>query len=240
MQPLEPDDPQPGRDGSLADPAAGPPGVPRIADHPSSLDAALVHLYRADVGRAVAFRQRLDTTTNWAISLSVLVSTFVLGNPAISHAAFLFLMLATTGFLSMEARRFHSPSYAASRRRLLLMERTFSDALVSARMSSELPRALVPLLRGEYEEPSSLALAGWRLRRVYLWIYAGLLGGWLSKLNFTGAGTWNAAHMVGRAAVGAVPGPAVCAGVGLFYITVCCLAITGAHPHAVGDDELGR
>src|SRR5215510_3876764 len=48
---------------------------------------ALIHLYRAEVGRMVTYRQRLDTTTNWSITSSALVATFSLGNPMIPHHA---------------------------------------------------------------------------------------------------------------------------------------------------------
>src|ERR1051326_2065679 len=84
---------------------------------------ALVHLYRAEVGRMTAYRQRLDTTTNWAITSSALVTTFSLGNASIPHAAFLFLMFVNGFFLTVEARRFRV--YEAARFRVLLLERYF-------------------------------------------------------------------------------------------------------------------
>ena len=71
---------------SLALPSDGVDKVPR---EPLSVGGltAVVHLYRAEVGRMTAYRQRLDTTTNWAITSSTLVATFSLGNTAIPHAA---------------------------------------------------------------------------------------------------------------------------------------------------------
>src|SRR5919199_4254784 len=84
---------------------------------------ALIHLYRAEVGRMTTYRQRLDTTTNWAITSSALVTTFSMGNPLIPHAAFLFLMFVDLFFLSVEARRFQV--YEAARYRVLLLERYF-------------------------------------------------------------------------------------------------------------------
>src|SRR5215212_2285673 len=65
---------------------------------------ALIHLYRAEVGRMTTYRQRLDTTTNWSITSSALVATFSLGNAAIPHEAFLFLMVINVFFLMVEAR----------------------------------------------------------------------------------------------------------------------------------------
>jgi uncharacterized membrane protein len=47
---------------------------------PSDATSALIHLYRAEVGRLTAYRVRLDTTTNWAITTSALVISFTLAN----------------------------------------------------------------------------------------------------------------------------------------------------------------
>src|SRR5713226_4936882 len=84
---------------------------------------ALIHFYRAEVGRLTTYRQQLDTTTNWSITSSALVTTFSLGNAAIPHTAFLFLMLINVFFLAVEARRFKV--YEAARYRVLLLERYF-------------------------------------------------------------------------------------------------------------------
>jgi len=51
------------------------------------------------------------------------VATFPLGNAAIPHEAFLFMMLIDLFFLVVEARRFKV--YEAARYRVLLLERYF-------------------------------------------------------------------------------------------------------------------
>src|SRR5213079_2061914 len=102
--------------------AASAPAAARDGWSSSAL-SALVHLYRAEVGRMTAYRQRLDTTTNWSITSSALVTTFSLGNPTIPHAAFLFLMFINVFFLIVEARRFRV--YEAARYRVLLLEHYF-------------------------------------------------------------------------------------------------------------------
>ena len=84
---------------------------------------ALIHLYRAEMGRLTTYRVRLDTTTSWAITSSALITTFALGNPQIPHLAFLFLMFVNFFFLHLEARRFRA--YEASRHRVHLLERFF-------------------------------------------------------------------------------------------------------------------
>src|SRR5205823_11224381 len=104
---------------------------PRREPLSSNTVTAVVHLYRAEVGRMTAYRQRLDTTTNWAITSSALVTTFSLGNATIPHAAFLFLMFVNGFFLVVEARRFRV--YEAARYRVLLMERYFYPEVLGER-----------------------------------------------------------------------------------------------------------
>ncbi|MCA9982530.1 MAG: DUF2270 domain-containing protein, partial [Anaerolineales bacterium] len=47
--------------------------------------ASLIHLYRAEVTRTNVWRQRLDTTTNWAVLTTGAALTFAFGNPTNSH-----------------------------------------------------------------------------------------------------------------------------------------------------------
>src|SRR5438874_10370931 len=106
--------------------------------------SALVHLYRAEVGRMTAYRQRLDTTTNWAITSSALVTTFSLGNATIPHAAFLFLMFVDAFFLVVEARRFRV--YEAARYRVLLMEHYFYPEVLGEGSARDWKPALMETL----------------------------------------------------------------------------------------------
>src|SRR5919199_2433727 len=98
-------DPSASASGRVALPGDGVSRTPSAVLDSGQLNA-LVHLYRAEVGRMVTYRQRLDTTTNWSITSSALVTTFALGNNTIPHEAFIFLMLINVFFLIVEARRF--------------------------------------------------------------------------------------------------------------------------------------
>src|SRR3954462_4604828 len=119
------------------------------AVEPEALSAtalnALAHLYRAEVGRMTTYRQRLDTTTNWSITSSALVTTFSLGNPAIPHEAFLFLMVINVSFLMVEARRFRV--YEAARYRVLLLEHYFYPEVLGESSPRDWRRALLEALR---------------------------------------------------------------------------------------------
>jgi uncharacterized membrane protein len=198
------------------------PGVLKAAE-PRSTNAvnALIHLYRAEVGRMVTYRQRLDTTTNWAITSSAVVTTFAIGNPLIPHTAFLFLMLVNVFFLWVEARRF--TVYEAARYRVLLLEHYFYPEVLGEQVPRDWERSLLEALKTPYSFPAvgAFGAVGWRLRRNYLWIYLAVLLTWVAKLELGGTG-----DLIAAAAIGPAPGwliwvmvigtYVVLAGVGLF------------------------
>lgn len=174
---------------------------------------ALIHLYRAEMGRMTAYRARLDTTTNWAITTSALVATFALGNETQPHTAFVFLMGINYFFLHLEARRFGA--YEGSRRRVRLLERYFYPQVLGDAVDPRWTAYLLTVLqRPVYPTVGLLTAVSWRLRRVYLWIYAGVLLAWLYKLDVS---DWIHLDFAARAAVGSIPGWLICIGVAALY-----------------------
>jgi uncharacterized membrane protein len=199
---------------------------------PTALNA-IVHLYRAEVGRMTAYRQRLDTTTNWAITSSALVTTFSLGNGSIAHAAFLFLMLVDGFFLLVEARRFRV--YEAARYRVLLMERYVYPDVLGEGSSRNWRSALIESLRTPYSYPpvGMLAAIGWRLRRNYVWIYAAVLLTWVAKLEIAGGG---ASNLIADAAIGRVPGSLVWVIVVCGYVALVAIAVLAKRTYPMGSE----
>jgi uncharacterized membrane protein len=191
---------------------------------------ALVHLYRAEVGRMTAYRQRLDTSTNWAITSSALVTTFSLGNSDIPHAAFLFLMFVNGFFLVVEARRFRV--YEAARYRVLLMERYFYPDVMGEGSGRDWQSALVESLRTPYSYPPIrlLGAVAWRLRRNYIWIYAAVLVTWMAKLEILGG------DLLNGAAIGRVPGPIVWALVLIAYVALLAVAVLAKRSYPQGSE----
>lgn len=194
---------------------------------------ALVHFYRAEVGRMTAYRQRLDTTTNWAITSSALVTTFSLGNATIPHAAFLFLMFVNVFFLVVEARRFRV--YEAARYRVLLMERYFYPEVLGEGSARNWKSALIESLRTPYSYPpvGLLGAAGWRLRRNYLWIYAAVLLVWVTKLEIAGGAS---SDLVTAAAIGRLPGAVVWALVACAYVLLAAIALLAKRSYPMGSE----
>lgn len=194
---------------------------------------ALVHLYRGEMGRMVAYRQRLDTTTNWSITSSALVTTYSLGNPAISHAAFLFLMLINVFFMVVEGRRFRA--YEAARYRVLLLEHFFYPEVLGETIPRDWRAALIESLRTPYSYPpvSVLGGLGWRLRRNYLWIYAAVLLTWVAKLEITTTGYTD---LIEAARVGHVPGVLVWALVVVGYVVLVAIAVVAKRTYPMGTE----
>lgn len=89
---------------------------------------ALIHLYRAEVGKMTAYRQRLDMTTNWSVVTTAGLASFALGDATNSHATFLFAMFMNYFFLRLEARRFRT--FEIAHHRVRIMERFFYPAML--------------------------------------------------------------------------------------------------------------
>jgi uncharacterized membrane protein len=206
-----------------------------VGQRPTNTINALVHLYRAEVGRLTSYRSRLDTTTSWAISSSGLVATFSFGDAGIPHAAFLVLMLVDYFFLQIEGRRFRH--YEASRQRVYLMESSFYPEVLRGKMDEAWVDALISDLRAAGLPVSPLGAVGWRLRRNYLWLFGAVLLAWILKLNAMGEPTLDPFVLSSRAMVGSIAGELVVAGVALFYGWLLFLAATAKQRYPKGDDE---
>ena len=205
------------------------PAPPTQAGRANNTLNALVHLYRGELGRMTAYRARLDTSTNWAITTSGLVATFTLGSGDRSHAAFVFLMLLVYFFLHLEAKRFQA--FEASRYLVQLMERACYPEVLGEHVDAGWTDRLIKVLRGPGLKVSYRGALGWRLRRNYLWIYAAILLAWLSKLDVSGH---PALDLVARAGIGSVPGWLVCCLVVALYGWLIFVAVTARRCYALG------
>src|SRR5437588_822039 len=52
------------------------------------------HFYRGEMGRIMVWRQRLDITTNWAITSSTAIITIAFANAAVPHIIFILILVA--------------------------------------------------------------------------------------------------------------------------------------------------
>ncbi|MDO8754823.1 MAG: DUF2270 domain-containing protein, partial [Anaerolineales bacterium] len=94
----------------------------------SEFVTAMVHLFRAEIQRANVWRQRLDTTTNWAVISAGATLSIAFSQPNVHHGVIILNTLLTTWFLFIEARRYRY--YELWSYRIRLMETDFYAAML--------------------------------------------------------------------------------------------------------------
>ncbi|MEP6921370.1 MAG: DUF2270 domain-containing protein [bacterium] len=174
---------------------------------PAEFNAAMIHFYRGEVQRSNTWRNRLDTTTNWAVLTAGATLSFVFSSPSNPHFVIPINSILVAIFLLMEARRYRYYEIWSSRVRVL---ETGYFAQLLAPDNSPTDQAWAEHLASDLITPhftiSEWEAVGRRLRRNYLWIFALLALSWNLKvyLHPLPARDFNA--FLDRAVVGVVPG----------------------------------
>lgn len=177
---------------------------------PAEFNAAMIHFYRGEVQRSNTWRNRLDTTTNWAVLTAGATLSFVFSSPSNPHFVIPINSILVAIFLLMEARRYRYYEIWSSRVRVL--ETGYFAQLLSPE-NVPTDQAWAQHLASDLITPhftiSEWEAVGRRLRRNYLWIFALLALSWNLKvyLHPLPARDFNA--FLDRATVGLVPGWAV-------------------------------
>lgn len=187
-------------------PVASPAGVAA----PRFPDTVLVHLYRGELARSDTWRTRLDTTTNWALTVVAAVTSFSFASPRASHSILIIGVFLTWTFLLVEARRYRY--YDLWIRRVRLLE----DGFVASVLREEPPdpdalRELAELITRPRLGVSVWDAVGIRLRRTYGAILGVEAVAWLVKVVEHPVPARSAGEVVARARVGTVPGQVVAA-----------------------------
>ena len=193
---------------------------------PVSFSTAMIHLYRAEIGRATAWRTRLDTTTNWAVVTTAAALTFAYSSPQNPHFVFLLVLLLVFTFLFIEARRYRH--YVLWSYRGRLMETNFFAAMLVPpfRPSPDWADHMAEsLLQPKYTIISQWEAMGSRFQRIYIWLVTLLLISWGIKLAVHPVSTPNWTTMVERAAIGTIPGVWVVGVVAAVYGAMTALAL---------------
>jgi uncharacterized membrane protein len=174
---------------------------------PGEFNTAMIHFYRGEVQRSNTWRNRLDTTTNWAVITAGATLSFVFSSPSNPHFVIPINSILVAIFLLMEARRYRYYEIWSSRVRvletgyfanLLMPENTPPDEAWAEHLAADLITPHFTITEWE--------AVGRRLRRNYLWIFALLALSWNLKvyLHPLPARDFNA--FIDRAMVGIVPG----------------------------------
>lgn len=192
----------------------------------SEFVTALVHLFRAEVQRANVWRQRLDTTTNWAVVVTGATLSIAFSQPEIHHVILILNTLLVTWFLYMEARRYRY--YELWSYRVRLMETDFYSAMLVPPFhpSSEWAESFAESLLTPSFPISMREAFGRRLRRNYFWIFLILYVSWFAKIWLFPTQPSSVNEFVIRSAVGPVSGEIMIL-LGLIYYSFLTLIAIG-------------
>ena len=190
------------------------PGPPIFPTNSVEFVNALSHYYRAEMARMMSWRDRLDRTTNWAITGVGAMLSVSLSSPQSHHGVLLFAMVLIFLMLYIESRRYRF--FHVYRSRVRLMERNYYVRIFSARdmidMTHWMNQLGEDLRLPRFTITTTQAMAR-RLRRNYIWLFLILLLAWLLKTTTSvlqAAGAAEIVHSTGElfrnAAIGYVPG----------------------------------
>ncbi|MBK8825008.1 MAG: DUF2270 domain-containing protein [Anaerolineales bacterium] len=191
----------------------------------SEFTTAMVHFFRAEIQRANVWRQRLDTTTNWAVVATGATLSIAFSQSNVHHAIILLNTLLVLWFLFIEARRYRY--YELWSYRVRLMETDFYAAMLVPPFhpSPDWAENLAESLLTPSFPISVWEAFGRRLRRNYYWIFLILYASWVAKIWLYPASPMNAEEFIRRASVGPVSGE-IMIGLGLaFYAFLTIFAI---------------
>lgn len=182
----------------------------------SDFTTAMVHFFRAEISRANTWRMRLDTTTNWAVVITVAVIGVAFGGSDSHHSSILLSSILITLFLFIEARRYRYYELWSSRVRL--METDFYAAMLVPPFhpSPDWAESLAESLLQPHFSISMWEAFGRRYRRNYMWIFTILAVAWVAKIWFFPTPAASLEEFVERAAIGSIPGLIVIS-MGLIY-----------------------
>ena len=184
---------------------------------PGEFTTAMVHFFRAEISRANVWRQRLDTTTNWAVLTTGAAISFAFSDSMGDHRVIMLNMLLITLFLYIEARRYRYYELWSSRVRLMETDFFASMLVPPFHPASDWAESLAENLLHPQFPISMLEAFGRRFRRNYFWIYIILWLAWVLKvwLQPTTAQSWS--EFLSRAGMGGLSGAVVLTAGLLFY-----------------------
>lgn len=177
---------------------------------PAEFNTAMAHFYRGEVQRSNTWRNRLDTTTNWAVLSAGAMLSFAFSSANSPHFVIPIDSILVAVFLIMEARRYRYYEIWSSRVRVI---ETGYLAPMLAPESVPRDQEWASHLAADLLTPnftiSVWEAIGRRLRRNYIWLFALLALSWTLKVYLFPSAAQSFAEFLNRAQVGVVPGSIV-------------------------------
>jgi uncharacterized membrane protein len=174
---------------------------------PAEFNTAMAHFYRGEVQRSNTWRNRLDTTTNWAVLSAGAMLSFAFSSPTSPHFVIPVDSILVAVFLVMEARRYRY--YEIWSNRVRVLETGYLASLLapeSVPRDQEWASHLASDLLTPHFTISVWEAIGRRLRRNYIWLFALLALSWNLKVYLYPSPAQNFDEFILRAQVGIVPG----------------------------------
>ena len=212
--------------------SASDPGTLAQKLAPAEFNTAMVHFYRGEIQRSNIWRNRLDTTTNWAVITTGATLSFVFSSPDSPHFAIPINTILVAIFLFMEARRYRYYEVWANRVRVL--ETGYFAPMLSHQTippDKEWADHLAADLLTPHFTITDWEAIGRRLRSNYIWIFVLLGLSWTLKVYLhpfpIPTENWARAIevLLSRTSVGLAPGWVVLAVGAIFNIMMLAIAV---------------
>ncbi|MDX1600077.1 MAG: DUF2270 domain-containing protein [Anaerolineales bacterium] len=191
--------------------------------------SAMTHLFRGEIQRSNTWRERLDSTTNWAIVATAAAISFAFSEAGGNHIVLILSAIIITILLYIESRRYRYYELWSSRVRLMETD-FFATMLVPPfHPSSDWAESLAENLLQPHFTISIFEAVGRRLRRNYIWIFYTLYVAWLARLWLRPTSTTSVSVFLERASIASIPGWLVMLGYFgyMAFLTVFALVTVG-------------
>ena len=198
-------------------------GVP-LPSTSSEMVTVMVHFHRAEMNRMAGWRNRIDQTSNWAITVVAAMLSVSLSTPTSHHGVLLFAMVLVYLLLWIEARRYRF--FDVYRGRVRQIERHYLAQLFCPMtdFSANWQQILGQGLREPHFHLTYGQAFSRRLRRNYIWMFLILLVAWVLKLSTpklqpSASVEFEASirEAVAGAGLGPIPGPVIVICIVVFY-----------------------
>ena len=191
------------------------------------------HFHRAEIGRMAGWRDRLDRTTNWALTVAAAMLSVSLSTSSAHHSVIIFAMLIVLLLLWIEARRYRFFDFY--RVRVRQFERHYFAQIFSPQpdFASNWLLIVGESLRAPRFLMSQRVAFARRLRRNYIFMFIIMLLAWGIKiatpsLQIEGGGGFrhSLVEAVRNASIGPIPGWLTALMVGAFYSVLIIIALS--------------
>ncbi|MGA7828460.1 MAG: DUF2270 domain-containing protein [Geobacteraceae bacterium] len=210
---------------------------------------ALVHYYRAEVTRSLAWRERLDRTTNWAVGAAAAFLGFAFSHEEIHHSVFLFSLAIVYTLLFVETRRFRY--FDAYEYRVRMLHQNFIHGILVGNLPLEANSYWMSELAEDLRYPQYkidfLHALGRRIRSSYIFLFGILLAGWLLKIDLHPHPAHSPRQYLDQASMAGLPGWITLLFIFLFICHAGFLVYIGSrqaggrdlfHPDRLHEDDL--